>query len=550
LATVWLFLYGINAYWLTALHHRKSTRTTSKLRSPILETQQRSMDQMALQLNLSPSLSGVGVASSLAEEVRSMGAGSGPNSAFNSGSNSGSIKGRSTEPTTDPTDYPVVTVQLPIFNERYVSERLLDAVCRLDYPRDRLYIQVLDDSTDDTQAILENAVQAYRRQGIWVDHIHRTNRAGFKAGALQAAMCQVQGNYIAIFDADFLPESDWLKRTISHFCRSNEKIAVVQTRWSHLNSEYSLLTKLQAAALDGHFAIEQQTRYQQGYFLNFNGTAGIWLRQAIEDAGGWQADTLAEDMDLSYRAQLRGWKVIYDNNIEAGAELPVAIAAFKLQQFRWAKGGIQCAKKLLGQVWWSRRGLMTKIQATFHLTGYVANPLMIFIILSSVPTLLLSTDHRLPQALQFINIWGWVMLAPTFAPPLLYLSAQVDLHPQVWWQRIGRILILPILWTGISVSNTRAVIAGLFNTGANFRRTPKFNIQKSGDRWQDKGYRIPLDLNAIIELGLCAYSAVALVICLQNRLFATAPFMLLYVLGFGYVGGLTLWQNWQQNQPN
>jgi cellulose synthase/poly-beta-1,6-N-acetylglucosamine synthase-like glycosyltransferase len=475
---------------------------------------------------------------SVTEEMRDSSLGSNPSS------NPGLT--RFPEPISDPTDYPVVTVQLPIFNERYVAERLLDAICRLDYPRDRLYIQVLDDSIDDTQEILATAVQAYRRQGVWVDHIHRTNRTGFKAGALQAAMTQVQGDYIAIFDADFLPASDWLKRTIVHFSRSKEKIAVVQTRWGHVNSEYSLLTKLQAAALDGHFAIEQQTRHAQGYMLNFNGTAGIWLRQAIEDAGGWQADTLAEDMDLSYRAQLRGWRVIYDHSIEAGAELPVAITAFKVQQFRWAKGGIQCAKKLLGQVWWSRRGLMTKIQATFHLTGYFSHPLMLLIILSSVPTLLLSTDHRLPQAFQFINIWGWLMLAPTFAPPLLYLSAQIDLYPQSWWKRIRRVLLLPILWTGISVSNSRAVFAGLFNTGANFRRTPKFNIQKSGDRWQDKGYRIPLDMTAIIELGLSVYSCVALVICLKFGLFATAPFMLLYTLGYGYVGGLTVWQNWQQ----
>jgi len=542
-----LLLYGLNAYWLTFLHHCKSrSLSDSVLSSPQsfsqAFTQGRSpaqtpskVEPLALPVNLTSSLSVANLATITEENCL--------DSALPAVALSSAV---SLNHFFDPTDYPVVTVQLPIFNERYVAERLLDAVCCLDYPRDRLYIQVLDDSIDDTQEILEAAVQAYRRKGIWVDRIHRTNRIGFKAGALQAAMGQVQGDYIAIFDADFLPAKDWLKRTISHFCRSKERIAVVQTRWGHVNSEYSLLTKLQSAGIDGHFAIEQQVRYAQGYMLNFNGTGGIWFKPAIEDAGGWQADTLAEDMDLSYRAQLRGWKVVYDNQIEAEAELPVAIAAFKLQQFRWAKGSIQCAKKLLWQVWCSRRSLMTKIQATFHLTGYFAHPLMLTIILISVPLLLLSSNYHFPLAYQLLSIWGWLMLIPTFGPPFLYLSAQQELHPQFWRQRIGRVLLLAVLGTGISVSNTKAVIAGLFNTGANFRRTPKFNIQKSSDRWQDKGYYIPLDKTAIIEILLSIYSFAAFVICLYSGIYGTAPFMLLYSLGYGYVGGLTLWQNWQQ----
>jgi hypothetical protein len=251
-------------------------------------------------------------------------------------------------------------------------------------------------------------------------------------------------------------------------------------------------------------------------------------------------------MDLSYRAQLKGWKVVYDNNIVAPAELPVAISAFKLQQFRWAKGSIQCAKKLLVSVWQSKRGWSTKWQATLHLTGYVAHPLMVIVILLSVPLLLLTSTQIIPQAYEVSNMWGLCMLPATFCPPYLYLSAQHDLYPQTWTKRVGRVMLLAILGTGISLSNTKAVIAGLFNTGANFRRTPKFNIQKSGDRWQDKGYRVPLDLTAILEVCLCGYSCVAVYLCIRLGIYITLPFMLLYVLGYGYVGGLTLWQNWQQ----
>lgn len=448
-------------------------------------------------------------------------------------------------------EFPTVTVQLPIFNECYVARRLLDAVCRLDYPRDRIYIQVLDDSIDETQDILIEAVNAYQREGVWVDYIHRDNRTGFKAGALQAAMSQVQGDYIAIFDADFMPAADWLKQTVAHYCDRNNKsdrIAVVQTRWGHMNSEYSLLTRLQSVGIDGHFAIEQQARCQNSYFLNFNGTAGLWNKHAIVDSGGWHADTLAEDMDLSYRAQLRGWKVLYDNDIVAPAELPVAMAAFKLQQFRWAKGSIQCAKKLLPEIWASKFNFATKLQATMHLTAYSVHPLMLIIVLMSIPMMLL-----VPQDLQAIrhtlsNFWGFCMTPATFGPPYLYVNAQIELYPKTWKHRIGRILLLALLGTGISLSNTRAVIAGLFNTGANFRRTPKFDIRHKSDRWENKAYKIPFDTSAIMEMLLCLYSSAAFAIAIYTNSYTIAPFMALYAIGYGYVGGLTLLQTWQQNK--
>ena len=513
MAAVWLLLYGVNSYWLTFSHKPARSLVAQKpreLATAALVNSSRSKISSALLVSELP------------------------------------------ENSTDNLDLPTVTVQLPIFNELYVAQRLLDAVCRLDYPRDRLYIQVLDDSIDETQDILIKAVSDYQRQGVWVDYIHRDNRTGFKAGALQAAMPQVQGDYIAIFDADFVPSADWLKQTVAHFCNkpSDDRVAIVQTRWGHMNADYSLLTKLQSVGIDGHFAIEQQSRCQNGYFLNFNGTAGLWNKHAIIDSGGWHADTLAEDMDLSYRAQLRGWKVLYDNEIIAPAELPVSMAAFKLQQFRWAKGSIQCAKKLLPQIWASKINLDTKLQATLHLTAYSVHPLMLMIILMSVPIMLLIPPELQTLRLSLSNFWGFCMTPATFGPPYLYLRAQMALYPNSWRHRLGRILLLALLGTGISFSNTRAVIAGLFNTGANFRRTPKFNIKNKDDRWANKAYKIPLDPSSILEICLCFYSCFAFAVAISTHSYSIAPFMALYAIGYGYVGGLTLFQTWQQSKGN
>ncbi|MEI6428015.1 MAG: glycosyltransferase [Pseudanabaena sp. ELA607] len=451
-------------------------------------------------------------------------------------------------------EFPLVTVQLPIFNERYVSRRLVDAVCQLDWPKDKLQIQVLDDSTDDTQNILQDAVAEYQAKGVWIEYLHRVNRQGFKAGALQEAMPKVKAEYIAIFDADFVPSTDWLKRTMQHYLYPTmDKLAVVQTRWGHINAEYSLLTKLQAVNLDGHFAVEQEARHRRGYFLNFNGTAGIWYKQAILDSGGWHADTLAEDMDLSYRAQMRGWKIFYDNSIATPAELPVAITAFKLQQFRWAKGGIQCAKKLLGKVWFSPLPVMHKWQATVHLTGHIVHPLLMILVLMSVPLLAAANPpSSAPTTTNTFNLleflWGAMMLPATFGPPFLYSMAQKSLHPQTWHRRLGRVFMLALLGTGISWSNTRAVMAGFLNTGANFRRTPKFDIKYKSDRWENKAYAIPLDGTALVELGLCAYSFIAVFLAASKGLYLTLPFMLLYAVSYGYVGSLTLWQSWHQGK--
>ncbi len=542
MAAVWLLLYGLNAYWLTAVHKPRGS-LRKKLVLPKLNS---AREYQTAQVAASPSSSLGAIAVNNFDNFDQF-------RFEKSFTNNFSNYALAVDP---PEHYgvvneelPIVTIQLPIFNERYVSRRLVDAVCLLDYPRDRMQIQILDDSIDDTQALLSETVQEYQDKGFWIEYIHRVNRSGFKAGALQDAMPLVQGNYIAIFDADFIPSSNWLKDTIRHYVNNPEaKVAVVQTRWGHVNSEYSLLTKLQSTGIDGHFAIEQQARCNNDYFLNFNGTAGIWNRQAIIDAGGWHADTLAEDMDLSYRAQLKGWKVVYDNNIVAPAELPVAMLAFKLQQFRWAKGSIQCAKKLIFQIWQADLSLAVKFQATMHLTGYSAHPLMLILILISIPLMLLTTQDALALRISFEAAWSVFMLPATFGPPFLYFHAQKDLYPKSWHRRIGRIFLLAILGTGISWSNSRAVFAGLSNTGANFRRTPKFDIKNKSDRWENKAYKIPLDATAWIELGLCVYSVTAGVIALNKGLYLTLPFMVLYALSYGYVGGVTLWQSWQQSR--
>ncbi|MFN4887084.1 MAG: glycosyltransferase [Pseudanabaena sp.] len=541
MAAVWLLFYGLNAYWLTAVHKPR----LSLRKQLVLPKLSPTREYQTAQVTASSSSSGAIAVNNFDnfDQFRL-------DKSFASNFSNYLLAVDTSEHYVVATeDLPIVTIQLPIFNERYVSRRLVDAVCKLDYPRDRMQIQVLDDSTDDTQALLRETVQEYQNKGFWIEYIHRVNRSGFKAGALQDAMPLVQGNYIAIFDADFIPSTNWLKDTIRHYVNHPEaKVAVVQTRWGHVNSEYSLLTKLQSTGIDGHFAIEQQARCNNNYFLNFNGTAGIWNRQAIIDAGGWQSDTLAEDMDLSYRAQLKGWKVVYDNNIVAPAELPVAMLAFKLQQFRWAKGSIQCAKKLIGQIWKADLSPVVKFQAMMHLTGYSAHPLMLILILISIPLMLVTTPETNALRISLESAWSIFMWPAIFGPPFLYFHAQKDLYPKSWYRRIGRIFLLAILGTGISWSNSRAVFAGLSNTGANFRRTPKFDIKHKSDRWENKAYKIPLDATAWIELGLCTYSVIACAIALYKGLYMTLPFMVLYAVSYGYVGGLTLWQSWQQSR--
>ena len=349
-------------------------------------------------------------------------------------------------------EIPTVTIQLPVYNERWVVGRLIQAVCRIQWPREKLEIQILDDSTDETTTIIQDHLAHFQAEGIPIAHLHRTNREGFKAGALQEGLTAAKGEFIAIFDADFVPGSDFLHQTIPFF--DDPKVGMVQTRWSHLNEDYSLLTRTQAVGIDRHFAVEQSARCWAGFFLNFNGTGGVWRRKAIEQAGGWESDTLTEDLDLSYRALLRGWKMEYLPDVDVPSEIPADVSAFKGQQRRWAKGSIQTATKLIPKILTANVPVFTKVQAVIHLTHYLIHPLMMIIALTSIP--LLTYENSLWSVLPFAPAITFLCLA-TAGPSTLYVTAQRALHKD-WACRILRIPALMILGTGLAVNNTLAMI--------------------------------------------------------------------------------------------
>ena len=427
--------------------------------------------------------------------------------------------------------FPRVTVQLPIFNEALVVERLVEAAARLDWPRDRLQIQILDDSTDDTTTIAQACVDAYRAQGVEVELIHRTERCGFKAGALKEGVNSASGEFIAIFDADFTPEPDWLRKTIPYFL-DQPSLGMIQTRWTHLNRDYSLLTRAQAIALDGHFIVEQTARNRSGLLMNFNGTGGVWRKQCITGAGGWQADTISEDLDLSYRAQLRGWQCLFLPHVSAPAEIPPQLAAFKRQQFRWAKGSIQCLKKLAWPVAQARLPVVVRWQALIHMSTYLIHPLLLLLLLASLPVMLLA--GRLQGSL---GLLGLVSLGP----PLMYAISQRELYPDHWLRHYAAMPGLMLLGTGVALNNTRAVIEALLGVSSAFQRTPKFHIQTRSDRWIDSPYALPLDGIVVGELMLAMYALATVAMALQEGNVYAVPFLLLYVGGFGYVGLLGLW---------
>ncbi len=422
-------------------------------------------------------------------------------------------------------DLPTVTVQLPVYNERYVVGRVIQAVCHLHWPREKLEIQVLDDSTDETTAIVGELVSHFQAQGIRIVHVRRTSREGFKAGALQNGLTAATGELIAVFDTDFVPGPDFLRRTVPFF--TDPRIGLVQTRWGHLNEDYSLLTRAQALGIDGHFAIEQPGRCWGGYFLNFNGTAGIWRREAIMQAGGWQPDTLTEDLDLSYRAQLAGWRMEYLPDVEVPSELPVEMSAFKNQQRRWAKGSIQTAIKLLPKVFSADLSFMVKLQAVFQLTHYMIHPLMLTVALLSVPLL---THGESPWA--FLPFAPAVLLLAlaTAGPSTLYVAAQRALHAD-WRRRILRIPVLMVLGTGLAVSNARAVLEALLGIPSGFVRTPKHNIIGVARSTQSPHYRVPIDSVLLLEAILALYCTVGLSLSLGSQ-YLISPFLFLYTLGF------------------
>ncbi len=454
---------------------------------------------------------------------------------------------RPPEPPT-PTEWPAVTVQLPVFNELHVVERLIDAVAAMDYPRDRFQVQVLDDSIDETTALAMACIDRHRAQGVNIELLHRVQRPGFKAGALAAAQPQATGEFIAIFDADFVPQPDFLRRTVPHLL-ADPKLGFLQTRWAHLNERYSALTGAQALALDGHFIVEQTVRQRSGWFFGFNGTAGLWRRSCIDDAGGWQIDTLCEDLDLSYRAQLRGWRGLYLPDVSAPAEIPPQLAALKRQQSRWATGSIQAFRKLSGQVARARRPLAHRAEALIHLGAYFCHPLMLLLLLLTLPLLWFGDTSANPLR--------WLMTylgLASIGPPLLYAISQWELHGEEplgngWLRRLLSLPLLVLMGTGLALSNSVAVARGLSNQMPEFRRTPKFDLQDPADQWQDKRYALPLSGLVLGEMFLAGYALVTVIVAMARGQFYAVPFLILYVLGFGLMVVLGLLQGWQRRRP-
>jgi cellulose synthase/poly-beta-1,6-N-acetylglucosamine synthase-like glycosyltransferase len=433
------------------------------------------------------------------------------------------------------TDYfPKVTVQLPIYNELYVVERLIQTVCSLDYPREKLQIQVLDDSDDATGDICTNQVLHFKEQGFNISLIRRIERTGFKAGALKEGLKSAEGELIAIFDADFLPPSDFLRKTVSLFVDST--IGMVQTRWDHLNENYSMLTRVQAFGLAGHFVVEQNGRNSAGYFMNFNGTAGIWRKSCIVDAGNWQDDTLTEDLDLSYRAQMKGWNFIFLNDVVTPAELPAEINALKSQQYRWTKGAVETARKILPKLWKSTLPLNLKIHSTLHLTNNFVYPFILILAFLNLPLILIK-KHK-PDSEFFFIIFAFFLLS--FAASFLfYALSQKSLYKD--WKK--RMLLFPVFMSGsmgLSINNTRAVIQGLFRVRTPFIRTPKYELIGSRGSFFGKKYSISTDKMVIIEILMSLYSCLGVVIAVYYFEIGIIPFMLMFFAGFSLISYLSI----------
>jgi cellulose synthase/poly-beta-1,6-N-acetylglucosamine synthase-like glycosyltransferase len=440
-------------------------------------------------------------------------------------------------------DLPVVTTQLPIYNEKFVLERLIRAVCAFDYPRDKHEIQVLDDSTDETRQVATGLVAEYRARGYDIHHIHREDRKGYKAGALAAGMRVARGEHFAIFDADFVPPPDFLRNTVP-FLVEEKDIGFVQTRWGHRNRDYSVLTMAQSIGIDGHFVVEQSARAWNGLFLNFNGTAGVWRRKAIEDAGGWTADTITEDLDLSYRTQLRGWKGRYLFNTVTPAEIPTNINAFKSQQHRWAKGSIQTARKLLSTVLKRKDiGWFKKLQAVLHLTHYLVHPVIFTMTFLVLPLLL--WGHAAFRAYVIIPLLT-LMVISMAAPSTLYVFSQKVAYPD-WKSKLKFLPALMVLGMGLAVNNTLGVLGALFRRNqCRFVRTPKLgDMAEVSARERRNGfkpkaparvYRIPLSGLFLLEAFMGLWAAAAFARYLWAYKFLIGPILMLHAIGFLYVG--------------
>ena len=431
-------------------------------------------------------------------------------------------------------EWPLVTIQLPMFNELYVVERLIGSICDIDYPKEKLEIQVLDDSTDETQALAKKLCLEYEAKGFDISYIHRVDRTGYKAGALKEGLKIAKGEFVAIFDADFVPKKDFLKRTVPHF--QNKEVGMVQTRWEHINGDESYLTKAQAIALDGHFVIEQQVRNKAGFFINFNGTAGIWRKDCIIDAGNWQADTLTEDFDLSYRAQLNGWKFKFLNDVTSPAELPADINALKTQQFRWTKGAVETALKLLPKVWKSKLKPKVKLECFIHLTSNIVFPFIILVAMLNIPIVMIKISTAgYDSVYSLMSIFVLASIS-TF---LFYMYGQKAIHLD--WRK--RILLFPVFLAGsmgLAVNNTKAVLEALIGKKTEFTRTPKDGDKAPKNTIKKKYRQNRVTMLVAVELLLTLYFVVGIGYSLYHLEIAAIPFQILFLLGFGTVGLMSL----------
>ncbi len=438
------------------------------------------------------------------------------------------------------TELPRVTIQLPLYNERFVVARLLEEVSKIEYPRHLLQIQVLDDSTDETHPYTERLCNQYRAAGLPIEYLHRTNRHGFKAGALQEGLARATGEFIAIFDADFIPPPDFLLKTIHYF--TDPKVGVVQTRWSYLNKEFNILTQVEAMLLDGHFVLEHGARCGSGLFFNFNGTAGVLRRKMIEDAGGWQHETLTEDSDLSYRAQLKGWRFVYLPSLDCPSELPVETHAFQVQQARWAKGLTQVAMKLLPDILKADLPLRVKIEAFMHLTPNISYPLMLIVSVLMLPVMIV---RFYMGVFQMVTIDLPLIIASFWSISAFYLYAQKVLYPKTWWKSIAFLPMLMAAGVALTISNSQAVLEALLGIKSSFKRTAKYAIANNKVKATTAVYRRRSGWLPFLELAAGTYFVYMIDFAIDTYNFLAIPFLLLFVCGYYWAGLSTLYQEYR-----
>jgi cellulose synthase/poly-beta-1,6-N-acetylglucosamine synthase-like glycosyltransferase len=437
-------------------------------------------------------------------------------------------------------EWPSVTIQLPMYNERYVVERLLEETLKMDYPKDKLQIQVLDDSTDDTHPFTEALVERYQALGYNIEYRHRTNRHGFKAGALQEGLETATGEFLAVFDADFIPPTDFLRRTMPYF--ADHRVGVVQTRWTYLNRHYNLLSEVEALLLDGHFILEHGARAGEGLFFNFNGTAGVLRREMIHDAGGWEHDTLTEDSDLSYRAQLKGWKFIYVPGIECPSELPVEMHGFQVQQSRWSKGLTQVALKLMPTILRAKLPFRTKLEAFFHLTPNISYPLMVVVAALMLPVMIVRF---------YMGWWQMVLLdlpliiASFFSITSFYMMAYREIFPKNWKRGFAFVPVLMAAGVALTISNTKAVLEALFRVQTAFARTPKYAIERQKVKLQNVKYRSKSGWLPVFELAFGTYFLFMTAYAIDSFNFLAVPFLVIFVAGYYWAAFTKLWADWQ-----